>query len=61
MDLNPDFNDRSAALNAAGARYLVVGGYAVFLSPEPDSPHRLPNTSTSMSSQRVPSAQLPSR
>ena len=35
MDLNPDFSDLFAALNAAGAWYLVVGGYAVILYAEP--------------------------
>lgn len=35
MDLNPDFNDLFVALNAAQARYLVVGGYAVIIYAEP--------------------------
>jgi len=30
--VNPDFRDLFAALNAAGARYLLVGGYAVALA-----------------------------
>lgn len=29
MALNPDFRDLFAALNGAGAEYLVVGGYAL--------------------------------
>ena len=29
MPVNPDFRDLFAALNGAGARYLLVGGYAV--------------------------------
>ena len=29
MAINPDFKDLFAALNAAGAEYLLVGGYAV--------------------------------
>jgi hypothetical protein len=33
--LNPDFKDLFAALNAAGARYLLVGGYAVAFHAEP--------------------------
>ncbi len=35
MPVNPDFRDLSAALNAAGARYLLVGGYAVALHAQP--------------------------
>lgn len=33
--MNSDFRDLFAALNAAGARYLVVGGYALALHAEP--------------------------
>jgi hypothetical protein len=33
--VNPDFRDLFAALNGAGARYLVVGGYAVAFHAEP--------------------------
>ena len=33
--MNPDFRDLFAALNAAGARYLLVGGYAVAFHAEP--------------------------
>ncbi len=29
MAVNPDFRDLFAALNAAAARYLLVGGYAI--------------------------------
>ena len=32
---NPDFRDIVSALNACGARYLVVGGYAVMFYTEP--------------------------
>ena len=35
MAVNPDFRDLFAALNAAGARYLLVGGYAVAFHAEP--------------------------
>lgn len=35
MVLNPDFNDIFSALNAAGARYLLVGGYAVGIHSMP--------------------------
>lgn len=35
MDLNPDFRDLFAELNAAGAKYLVIGGYAVIYYAEP--------------------------
>lgn len=35
MALNPDFRDLFAALNEAGARYLLVGGYAVAFHAEP--------------------------
>ncbi len=33
--LNPDFREFVASLNASGARYLVVGGYAVALHGHP--------------------------
>jgi hypothetical protein len=33
--MNSDFRDLFAALNAVGARYLVVGGYALALHAEP--------------------------
>jgi hypothetical protein len=33
--VNPDFRDLFAALNAAGARYLLVGGYAVAFHAAP--------------------------
>ena len=35
MAVNPDFRDLFAALNTAGARYLLVGGYAVAFHAEP--------------------------
>lgn len=35
MPVNPDFRDLFAAFNAAGARYLLVGGYAVAFHAEP--------------------------
>lgn len=35
MAINLDFRDLFAALNAAGARYLLVGGYAVAFHAEP--------------------------
>jgi hypothetical protein len=35
MAINPDFRDLFAALNAAGADYLLVGGYAVSLHSAP--------------------------
>lgn len=35
MPVNPDFRDLFAALNAAEARYLLVGGYAVAFHAEP--------------------------
>lgn len=35
VPVNPDFRDLFAALNAAGARYLLVGGYAVAFHAEP--------------------------
>jgi hypothetical protein len=35
MPVNPDFKDLFAALNAAGARYLLVGGYAVAYHAQP--------------------------
>lgn len=35
MAVNPDFRDLFAALNAAGARYLLVGGHAVAVHAQP--------------------------
>jgi hypothetical protein len=35
MQVNQDFADLFAALNAAEARYLLVGGYAVALHAKP--------------------------
>lgn len=35
MPVNQDFRDLFAALNAAGAEYLLVGGYAVAFHAEP--------------------------
>jgi hypothetical protein len=35
LPLNPDFRDLFAALNATGARYLLVGGYAVAFHAQP--------------------------
>jgi len=35
MPLNPDFSDLFSALNAANARYLMVGGYAFSFHAEP--------------------------
>ncbi len=35
MDANPDFGELLQCLNAAGARYLIVGGYAVIFHTEP--------------------------
>lgn len=35
MQVNQDFADLFAALNAAEARYLLVGGYAVAFHAEP--------------------------
>jgi hypothetical protein len=35
MDLNPDFSDLFSTLNGAGARFLVVGAYAVAYHTEP--------------------------
>jgi hypothetical protein len=35
VPVNSDFRDLFAALNAAGARYLLVGGYAVAFHAEP--------------------------
>ena len=35
MPVNPDFRDLFAALNAAEARYLLVGGYAVAFHAQP--------------------------
>jgi hypothetical protein len=33
--INPDFSDLFAALRAAGARYLLVGGYALAVHAQP--------------------------
>ncbi len=35
MPLNPDFRDLFAALNAAGAEFLLVGGYALAVHSAP--------------------------
>ena len=35
MAINPDFSDLYAALNAARARYLLVGGHAVAFHSQP--------------------------
>ncbi len=35
MPVNPDFRDLFAALNAAGAEYLLVGGYALAVHAVP--------------------------
>ena len=35
MSINQDFSDLFAELNAAGARYLLVGGYAIAVHAEP--------------------------
>ena len=35
MAVNPDFRDLFAALNDAGAKYLLVGGYAVAFHGQP--------------------------
>lgn len=35
MAINPDFRDLFAALNAAAARYLLVGGYALAVHAQP--------------------------
>jgi hypothetical protein len=35
MAVNPDFKDLFSALNAAGVKYLLVGGYAVAFHAEP--------------------------
>ena len=35
MAINPDFRDLYAALNDAGARYLLVGGHAVGFHSQP--------------------------
>jgi hypothetical protein len=35
VPVNPDFRDLFAALNAAGARYLLVGGYAIAFHAQP--------------------------
>jgi hypothetical protein len=35
MAINPDFSDLFASLNAAGARYLLVGSYALAIHAQP--------------------------
>ena len=35
MSLNPDFRDLFAALNAAGAEFLIIGGYALAIHGTP--------------------------
>jgi len=35
VKINSDFRDLLRSLNAAGVRYLVVGGYAVMVHTEP--------------------------
>jgi len=35
MKINSDFRDLLRDLNAAGVRYLIVGGYAVMVHTEP--------------------------
>jgi hypothetical protein len=35
MEVNSDYRDLLRCLNAAGVRYLVVGGYAVMIHSEP--------------------------
>jgi hypothetical protein len=35
MKINSDFKDLLRSLNAAGTRYLIVGGYAVMVHTEP--------------------------
>lgn len=35
MKINSDFKDLLRSLNAAGVRYLIVGGYAVMVHTEP--------------------------
>ena len=35
MKINSDFRDLLRSLNAAGVKYLVVGGYAVMVHTEP--------------------------
>jgi hypothetical protein len=35
MKINSDFRDLLQELNGAGARYLIVGGYAVMVHTEP--------------------------
>jgi hypothetical protein len=60
MAINPDFSDLFASLNAAGARYLLVGSYAlaihaqprftkdldVWVSPDPENARRVINALT---------------
>ena len=38
MSVNPDFRDLFAALNAAHAEFLIIGGYALGFTARPDSP-----------------------
>jgi len=35
MRINSDYRDLLSAFNAAGVRYLFVGGYAVMIHTEP--------------------------
>ena len=35
MAINPDFSDLFASLNDAGAKYLLVGGYALAIHARP--------------------------
>jgi hypothetical protein len=35
MSINQDFSDLFAELNASGARYLLLGGYAIAVHAEP--------------------------
>jgi hypothetical protein len=49
MAVNRDFRDLFAALNAAGARYLLVGGYAVAFHAEPRSTKDLTRASSESS------------
>jgi hypothetical protein len=35
MKINSDFRDLLQSFNAAGVRYLIVGGYAVMVHTEP--------------------------
>ena len=36
MKISSDYKDLLRSLNAAGVRYLIVGGYAVMIYTEPD-------------------------